>query len=295
MQLPKVGLGLWFTQDQFMTSYSSFVDKNQIFVGYNDGKKLMTRIKSKTFHRTVPGSKFSYGIMNSVRIGDFFWLITKYSENEVFGAIDIPNRFLMWNIKKKTLMEVPSFLPANLSYKPVVKGCAINKTSAFLLPVGTISANNQFDTSALIINFDLKSHQLIDIFPTIYDMSNCVVTQDKFGHPNVHVIEDNIAYSFDDNYTPFHHIYNLELGLWTHSEQVPLLREEGAHSVPILSTILGEIYMFQAKATYRWSQKQQKWMEFEVDLPVEMEDFIDSVLVYYQDHCLKIGSCNRVG
>ena len=294
MQLPKVSRGFLIGGNHGINPpYSTFVDQSQIFVGYNDGKKLMTRIKSKTFHRTVPQSKFEsgFGIVNSVHIGDFLWLI-KWKQTPNYYEYEGNLKFLMWSIKKRTFMEMPSFLPAKITFSEKIKSCAINKTSAFIMPVyPDIDTFFQADFigKAMIIDFSSKSHQFVELSKSVYAES-CVLTQDKYGHQIVYVLEEIfLGLGFQNvNWKPMMHVYNLELELWTHSIQAPVQRG-------ILSTILGNIYIFSDKTAYHWSQKQQEWLELETEIDLQFgKSRVGSVHVYYPDHCLQIGSCSRL-
>ena len=57
----------------------AFVDRTKIFVGNTDGKKLMTFIKAKSFHKTIPKSMTPYFAgfpwIFQGRVGDYFIIV----------------------------------------------------------------------------------------------------------------------------------------------------------------------------------------------------------------------------
>ena len=60
------------------TKHFLFTNERKIYAIYGDGKKNMTYIKSKKFHRTIPKSNVPYKCGDytiHTRIGDFIWLV----------------------------------------------------------------------------------------------------------------------------------------------------------------------------------------------------------------------------
>jgi len=102
--------------------FIAFVDRTKIFVGSIDGKKLMTYIKAKSFHRTIPKS-MTQNIAGSWifqgRVGEYFIIMS-----------DSPDswRFFFWSIKKERWFTGPPFLHKMTTVSNI---CAFNRTIAY--------------------------------------------------------------------------------------------------------------------------------------------------------------------
>ena len=100
----------------------AFVDRTKIFVGSTDGKKLMTYIKAKSFHRTIPKSMTQYFAGSWIfqgRVGEYFIILSDDPDS---------SRFFFWSIKKERWFTGPSLLKMITAVSNIF---AFNRTIAY--------------------------------------------------------------------------------------------------------------------------------------------------------------------